>query len=896
MEEQPQIEQKPQKKFRNLKRIFFFLLSLFLLVVITGIILANVYEKEIKRYAIDEINSHLKAKLKVNEEDVSFSFFKKFPNASLNFGNILIENENQKDTLLFAENFSLEFGLGSLFSGNYSVKEMDLDDAIVNLKVDKKGNENYIFWKESEEVDTAQTPINFSLEELNFHEVKVNYTNEQNLNKAFVEINNASFSGDFGADSSVVSIQSDIFLKQISHDSTHYFTEKESKLSIKKGIFNSENVTLSSGNLTVESMSLDLDCFFDLKKEENTIEAVASNVEISEVFSLMPNEVSEKLQAYRTDGVVDGNVLIETKKREKTPRINVSFVIDKGTVTEQISGVSLNELDLEGTYELSPVTQKLEVTKGSGNLGGGIFSITGKMLGTAIQTVNTNIKGDFNLNKLAQFLNIEAVENMSGKLSINNQFRGTLRKEDLSVSEFVGKATLTDASVKLKNKLSSYSGFNGDVNFNRFTSNATLVGKYGNSDLSINSQFSNFIPYLFKKETLKANFYLQSEFLELDKLLGNEKEEIQSGADTTGVKFPERIEATIRTNIAKLVYQKHELTNLSGVVSMTEKQITTNNLTFGSNNGKYNAKGNLAASGQQFMLQSDIVCGQIDIKDVLEKFNNFGQEVVRSEHITGIANAVISLKSKLNKHLEIDMPSLTVNTEFSVSDGELNNLEMFQEIADYLKSNAISRSIVKVDELAKKMKSVKFSEFSNTLQIKNRMITIPSMMIKTSAMDIGLYGTQSFDYDINYGINMRLADILTKKKDSEFGYIVDDGTGARLFLLMTGTIDEPIYKLDKEGRKAYKEKQREIEKNNVKGILKDEFGLFKKDTSAQKTDPKPKPKPKFEVNWEEANKEKKEVEPEAKKEEEKKKEKPKWLKKLTGEEEEKKKKVGFEIE
>ena len=222
---------------------------------------------------------------------------------------------------------------------------------------------------------------------------------------------------------------------------------------------------------------------------------------------------------------------------------------------------------------------------------------------------------------------------------------------------------------------------------------------------------------------------------------------------------------------------------------------------------------------------------------------------------------------------------------------------MFEEIGDYLKSNVISKNIVKVDELSKRLKLVKFSEFSNTLEIRDRMIHIPSMIIKTSAMDIGLYGTQSFDFDINYGINLRLKDILTKKKDTEDGYIVDDGSGVRLFLLMTGTIDKPVFKLDKEGRKNYKEEQRAQEKGNVKGILKDEFGLFKNDSSAKKSPEKPKAKPKFEVEWEEnkstpTTPKKSESQEET---EEKAKKRKTWLDKLKGEEE-KKKKVGFEVE
>ncbi|MEN8811623.1 MAG: AsmA-like C-terminal region-containing protein [Flavobacteriales bacterium] len=898
MEDLPQTEQVASKsRWKKLKRIILVLAALFLLVLVSGFVLANIYEKEIKKYAIDEVNTYLKAKLKIEEDDVSFSFFKKFPNASLNFSNLLIEEENSKDTLLFAENFSLEFGLGSLFSGNYEVKEIDLDDAHLNLIVDNKGEENYIFWKKSEQTDSTEASLTFSLKEVNFNRVEINYTNEQTKNLAQFTLNSAQFAGDFALDSSVLSIQSDLWISSIQNDSTVYFNEKSSLLSVEKAVFDKDNVRLEKGSLKVGEMSLDLNAIFNLNKQKNTISAVAKNVEISEVFSLMPNEVSEKLKAYKTDGFVNGNIEIKTNKKETIPRIKADFHIEKGTVTESNSGVKLQDLALDGNYELSPFTQKIELTKGKGRLSGGEFELNGKLLGTTIQTILTNIKGNFKLDELAQFLNVASIENMGGTLNLNNEFRGSYRDGNLSVSEFLGTAKLNEASLKLKNNKTSYTNFNGNITFNRFKSNASLTGNYGNSDLSISSQFSNFIPYLFNNQTLDANIYVQSKFLELDELLGNEKAEVEQGMDTSGVKIPNDITATLRVSVEKLTYQKHELEQVSGSLAMNGNGIRTNDLLFVSNKGKINLKGSLTANNQGFELKSDIVLGQIDISDLLLRFNNFEQNVVRSEHLTGRANAIISIQSTLNEHLELDLNSLIVNTEYSISEGELKNLELFEEIGDYLKSNVISKNIVKVDELSKRLKLVKFSEFSNTLEIRDRMIHIPSMIIKTSAMDIGLYGTQSFDFDINYGINLRLKDILTKKKDTEDGYIVDDGSGARLFLLMTGTIDKPVFKLDKEGRKNYKEEQRAQEKGNVKGILKDEFGLFKNDSSAKKSPEKPKAKPKFEVEWEEnkstpTTPKKSESQEET---EERAKKRKTWLDKLKGEEE-KKKKVGFEVE
>ena len=758
-----------------------------------------------------------------------------------------------------------------------------------------KGREVIKFKEVSEETDTTENELGFKLKEVNFNNVLLDYENKKLSNKAIVKLNKTSFSGDFNSDSSILRINSDLYIEEISSDRNVYFSKKPSKVEIGKSKFTANKIWLDKGKISIGEMTLDVSSVFDLKKKTSKINAIAENVTISDVFSLMPNEVSKELKSYKTDGKVNGEIEILTKKNQDIPTISSAFNIVNGTVTESSSGAKLSNLTLDGTYELSPWKQRLELTKGSGNLEGGLFSITGKMIGKNIQTIFSSVQGDLELSNLQKFINVDAIKEMTGQVKLNNQFRGTLKNEKLTVSEFNGTANLTNASVKLKNADDSYSGFSGSVTFNRFNSNATFNGKYGNSDLSINTQFSNFIPYLFNNQQLKANFYLQSKLLELDKLLGVDKEETESGEDTTGIKLPERILATIRTNIEKLTYEKHSLSNLSGNISLNQNRISSNNLKFNANNGNYNVTGSIKKNGSGFILNSNMVCGQIDISNFLERFDNFGQTTLRNDHLSGNANAIISMQANLTKHLEIDLNTLSAKTEFSISNGVLRNLELFDEIGEYLKSNAISRSIVKVDELSKKLKTVKFSEFSNTVNISNRKISIPSMFIKTSAMDIGLHGSQTFDYDINYGISIRLTDIMTKKKDTEYGYIIDDGSGARLFLLVTGTVDEPEFKLDKTGRKEFNQQKRLEEKNNVKGILKDEFGLFKKDSSAKKTTTNPEAKPKFEIDWEEDKKEpeKKEENPQK---EEKKKKRNKWLEKIKGKEEEKKNEVGFEIE
>ena len=129
-----------------------------------------------------------------------------------------------------------------------------------------------------------------------------------------------------------------------------------------------------------------------LKKKNSEINAVASNVEISDVFSLMPTEVAQELLDYSTKGKVNGNIKITTKKKQTSPTIVAEFNIAEGNVTEKSSGVQLTNLALAGNYSSSTNSQRIELVNGSGNLSGGNFTLNGKMIGTNSQTIVSNIK------------------------------------------------------------------------------------------------------------------------------------------------------------------------------------------------------------------------------------------------------------------------------------------------------------------------------------------------------------------------------------------------------------------------------------------------------------------------------------------------------------------------
>ena len=131
-----------------LKKVGVFLLVLAGILGLTGFIISHFYEDDVKAYAVARINQYLNTEVAVG--DIELSLFSKFPNASLNFSEVTIHDaypdaSASADTLLYAEALFLKFNIMDLFGEQYTVTELDAENAALHLRVREDGADNYHF-------------------------------------------------------------------------------------------------------------------------------------------------------------------------------------------------------------------------------------------------------------------------------------------------------------------------------------------------------------------------------------------------------------------------------------------------------------------------------------------------------------------------------------------------------------------------------------------------------------------------------------------------------------------------------------------------------------------------------------------------------------------------------
>ncbi len=146
------IEKKKFNIFRFLFKTILWTIASVVFILGLAIALVFIYEDEVKEAMVGELNKHLNAEIKIEPKNIDLTVIRTFPNASIDFKGALCYEALQKekrDTLFSAKRISLEFSLFDLFEKKYDIKTVELSGVDMRLKVDKKGNANYIIWKES---------------------------------------------------------------------------------------------------------------------------------------------------------------------------------------------------------------------------------------------------------------------------------------------------------------------------------------------------------------------------------------------------------------------------------------------------------------------------------------------------------------------------------------------------------------------------------------------------------------------------------------------------------------------------------------------------------------------------------------------------------------------------
>jgi hypothetical protein len=844
---------------RLLKRILIVLSVLIILIVGTGITLSSIYEDDVKNYMLSKINERLNTRIDVKE--INFSVLKKFPYASLEFETVTadeVTKNQKKGTLFSAQSVYLQFNIIDIINKNYIIKKINVENGLVNIKIDKNGNNNYQVWKAVP--DSSSEDFNLELNSLQFKNFTFYTLNEyKNLDFA-IEANSLHLTGDFSAIKYKLTTTANLFVHQFNEGGQSVMKEKSIKVNTSFSVNQEEKLyEIQKGDLAIQNLSFDLKG--NIKETENgvnlNLKINGNNIQIEDVFSLLPESEKEKLLTYKSKGIISfKSTIIGDLSAQNTPGIEADFEIKNGTITEGSSKISLSNINTKGSFSNSKGnknnTTKLSLSEFNSVFGAGKIAGNYTITNFANPYIEFNSEANIDLNQARNFFRIDTLETATGQLQININYSGYIKElnniqaKDLQKLNAAGNAQLKNADFKLVNHPVKFEQLNGSFQFNNNNIEIdSLNGKLNSNRFYVKGKFNNLLAFLFlENEPLTVYGTIEASKLVLDELLLKDERAIKDSVYT--LSLPNNITFKCVTAIDTFTFRRFKATNVKGNLNISKGVLTASNVSFNALQGNiYNTNFVLDASeNNRVTMTSSAQVDEIDMNQLFYEFENFGQEYFVQENIKGKATITIQFASLWDSHLTLNKNLLYVLADLSIKKGEL---------IDYKPLLAMSKYI-EVDEL----KHIKFNNLTTQIEIKNQLITIPKTFIRSSALDVDVAGTHSFDNEIDYQFRVLMSDVIwrkaksKKKENTEFGYIEDDREGKMsLYLRMTGTVDDYKIGYDSKGVKEKWKQDLKEEKKTVKQLLNSEFGFFKKDTTLNEPkDEKPKDSG-LQIEWEE---------------------------------------------
>lgn len=810
------------------------LVSVFLL----SWLLVFIFEKDVIQFASDKLNSQLKSE--ISFESVELTLLKTFPYASLEFKNVkckeYLPEKKPVENLFEASYLYLQFNIWDLFSGKYSVKKITLRNADFNLYRDKKGQDNWHIWKESEKEKTEKEKFSFSLSAVKLDRVRLIYQDKRTDTELALDIKSLYLSGNFTEDRYKLSSESEMVLAKLNLGEARFPGPVNLELNATLDVDRLKKTYLITyGALNINGM--DISCSGNLNDTEEGLMAdlayTGKKLKINRVLDLIP----AKYSGFRAQYDASGNVELEGKLKGivsdgKIPTLSLNFAGDDVSFLATDEGIRAKNISFKGSFDYFSAENKentnLNIESFSGNLPASEFSGSFRLSGHDFPVLKMSLHTKADLEEVFSFFKADTIETIKGTANADFIFETALDKnlkfsaEKLAQAQLKGRVALESVDLRIKNSPFGFESVSGNVEFNnRDIGIRELSGFLAGNDFRLSGEALNLLAYLFiPGQDLNIRADLESQKLTADQFFVSEK----SSPGKMAV-LPNHISLELDARIARLSFKKFEASEVRGKINLKNRVLSAEGIHMKSLGGSIFLNG-LAdnSSGARFLLACNGNLIGVSVSDLFYRFDNFGQDALSAEHISGKLTAFIEFKGELGPDMKLDLNSIYTKADIDIENGELKKFEPIYALAGWAKTEELN--------------NIRFAQLKNTIYIKNKTVLIPEMAIYSNALDLKIAGEHGFDNVVEYGFNLYLGDILANKfrlnprpdKQGEFGELIPDKGRTRIFVRMFGPMDNLQFAYDKSAVKEKIMQDIATEKGNVKNILDTEFGKIKNDS------------------------------------------------------------------
>jgi hypothetical protein len=519
------------------------------------------------------------------------------------------------------------------------------------------------------------------------------------------------------------------------------------------------------------------------------------------------------------------------------------------------SDLKIDRFSFDGAYtngaKNKPQTSSFSVTNFTTRLGSSDYKGSFSVSDFTNPKTELIFRGKLLPAELREFLNLKNVSSAGGSIDLDLKFSGRPGKKDSykfadvfdldSQSEVV----FNSVGISLENKHLDIRDATGRFRINESTTTDNFRLTLNKQKIVFSGKFMNFPGWLTGNPVnLLGSATISASSFRPELFMNTSPEEEKKGkdiAERAPLTLTDDVNLDVDFRIDTLVYKTFDARNITGTLSIKPKMLNFRTFNMNSQKGRVSGNGLVVQNrDKSFIGRGSFAVAGVDVNESFVTFHNFGQDFLRAENIAGTLSGNITLILPVDSLMNPNIRSIIAEGKYILTDGALIDFDPVKALS----------SFIELSEL----ENIKFDKLENEFFIRNNIFYMPQMDIKSSAVDLSVNGKHSFDNDYQYHVKMLLSEILSNKArknrtiSDEFGEVQDDGLGrTSLLLKIDGKGEEVKVSYDMKAAGTQIRENLKKEKQTLKTIFNEEYGLYKKDSEPEH---KQTSRPRFRITWE----------------------------------------------
>jgi hypothetical protein len=811
---------------RFFKKFILISFGLLVFIIFSLITFLKLYENEIYGYILYKINKQ--TNIDISCKETKLSLLQYFPNVAISFNTVKInfnhkfipiKNDSIKpNDLLSADQIIIKISLFSLLKNPVIIKGIEIRNGSILAMENFNGDRNYIL---KNALSKNSRELVFQLENLILSDITFKYLNEKEKLYIHLNINNSYIRGTLqnqNLNFNTHSLLNKIFILS---NGFKYNTNNNSNISFH---FSSspEIISLANGTLLFNNESFKFRGNYQLSKPyKYDITFYSSSIKATNIQNFgihIPKQITILTGYYSLYLNIYGNNNSPIYFYVSTSIKKLSFKYK----TYKLKNIRC-KLNSKGQY-----TDRINSNITCQDLNGDLFNSTFNISKLTYCNLNDSLNGIGTLNikcsDMNNFLSDSIINFASGEIHLSFTYKARVYSDFKNyLTEILNNSQISVANTKftIYKNIYSFVNLNSDI-----ISKGNKLNIY-NFEAIINNNYIKFSGCAVDNESLIKNYFskfsltgnLSGRFLNLNNIITNNKS--LSNSNSTIFINPQ-IHINVNASFDTLIFKSFRFDGYHSQFSFSDNLLLFSNIDATFCEGRiHNGTLHVKVDKNSISLSSNCNFNSINIETLFTKFFDFGQKEITSKNIKGKLTGDAFCKVLWENNL-FSKDAFTGQINFELINGELNGFRPIYKLSKFIDLSELNR--------------IKFKKITTKISVFNKTIIIPYVNLKNSAINLGLSGSHSLDNEYEYHFKVILSDLLNrkksfnKKKENEY-FQTEEDTLRIIYLKLKG--DSIAYKFSYDGKqtmKAFSEKIK-IEKNQIKKIFNEEFGLYKKDST-----------------------------------------------------------------